>query len=187
MLVQNLAEGKPFGVGDPVPTVGGMAGTTSPRTDLPLRVLEVDWEHPDAETLRAEMSAEVGPRYAYLELAERGLAPNAVDLSSVHRTFVAYAAEEPAGHAALRWNSDDLELKRMFVRPAYRGTGTATALLHAAEAAVRAAGRPRMILQTGHLQPDAVRFYERSGYHRIPLFAPYHVLPLSNCFARNLH
>ncbi|WP_410875006.1 hypothetical protein [Nocardia sp. A7] len=36
-------------------------------------------------------------------------------------------------------------------------------------------------------QPGAVRFYERSGYHRIPLFAPYHVLPQSNCFARNLH
>ncbi|MFC6013238.1 GNAT family N-acetyltransferase [Nocardia lasii] len=160
--------------------------SATPQLDVPLRVRTVDWDDPDAETLRAEMSAEVGPRYAYLELGERGLTPNAVDLDTVYRTFVAYSDTEPAGHAAVRWNDGDLELKRMFVRPAYRGTGTATALLRAAEAAAREVGRPRLILQTGHLQPDAVRFYERSGYHRIPLFAPYHVLPLSNCFARNL-
>ncbi|MFF2087083.1 GNAT family N-acetyltransferase [Nocardia sp. NPDC058176] len=163
-----------------------MAGSTTRPTPLPVRVHTVDWDNPDAETLRAEMAAEVGPRYAYLDLAGRGLAPNAVDTETVHRTFVAYGDSEPAGHAALRWNDGELELKRMFVRPAYRGSGTATALLRAAEDAVRAAGLPRMILQTGHLQPDAVRFYERSGYHRIPLFAPYHVLPKSNCFARNL-
>ncbi|MFD3594723.1 GNAT family N-acetyltransferase [Nocardia sp. NPDC058640] len=162
-----------------------MAANVSPRT---IGVRTVDWDHADAEMLRAEMSEEVRPRYEYLEVAlgERGLTPHTVDRDSVHQTFVAYADEEPVGHAAVRWNAGDLELKRMFVRPAHRGTGTATALLQAAEEAVRAAGQPRMILQTGHLQPDAVRFYERSGYHRIPLFAPYHVLPQSNCFARNL-
>lgn len=169
-----------------MPTVVVMAGNTSPQINLAPRVLVVEWDDPDAEILRAEMSAEVGPRYAHLELASRGPSPISVDRATVHQTFVAYAGAEPVGHAAVRWNAGDLELKRMFVRPAYRGTGTATALLHAAEASVRAAGRPRIILQTGHLQPDAVRFYERSGYHRIPLFAPYHVLPQSNCFARNL-
>jgi GNAT superfamily N-acetyltransferase len=163
-----------------------MVGNTSPQTNRAPRVLVVEWDALDAEMLRAEMSAEVGPRYAHLELASRGPSPISVDRATVHQTFVAYAGVEPVGHAAVRWNAGDLELKRMFVRPAYRGSGTATVLLHAAEASVRAAGRPRMILQTGHLQPEAVRFYERSGYHRIPLFAPYHVLPQSNCFARNL-
>ncbi|MEU4649331.1 GNAT family N-acetyltransferase [Nocardia fluminea] len=163
-----------------------MAGNTSPQINLAPRVLVVEWDDPDAEMLRAEMSAEVGPRYAHLELASRGPSPISVDRATVHQTFVAYAGAEPVGHAAVRWNAGDLELKRMFVRPAFRGTGTATALLHAAEASVRAADRPRIILQTGHLQPDAVRFYERSGYQRIPLFAPYHVLPQSICFARNL-
>ncbi|MGK8489463.1 GNAT family N-acetyltransferase [Nocardia asiatica] len=74
----------------------------------------------------------------------------------------------------------------MFVRPAHRGSGAAALLLAAAEDAARTAGRPRLILQTGHLQPEAVRFYERSGYHRIPIFSPYEVLPLSNCFAKDL-
>jgi GNAT superfamily N-acetyltransferase len=130
-----------------------MVGNTSPQTNLAPRVLVVEWDALDAEMLRAEMSAEVGPRYAHLELASRGPSPISVDRATVHQTFVAYAGVEPVGHAAVRWNAGDLELKRMFVRPAYRGSGTATVLLHAAEASVRAAGRPRMILQTGHLQP----------------------------------
>ncbi|WP_228838425.1 hypothetical protein [Nocardia amamiensis] len=67
------------------------------------------------------------------------------------------------------------------------GGARAAALLHSvAEDAARAAGSRHLILQTGHLQPEAVRFYERSGYHRIPIFPPYEVLPLSNCFAKDL-
>ncbi|UAK32632.1 GNAT family N-acetyltransferase [Nocardia asteroides] len=158
--------------------------SAKPPVRPPLTVTAVDWEHPDAVTLRAEMAAEVGPRYAYLARQLR-TNPNAVDPVTVHRTFVAYS-DGPAGHAALRWNAEDLEVKRMFVRPAHRGSGAAALLLAAAEDAARLAGRPRLILQTGHLQPEAVRFYERSGYHRIPIFSPYEVLPLSNCFAKEL-
>ncbi|WP_317983927.1 GNAT family N-acetyltransferase [Nocardia colli] len=144
----------------------------------------VEWGHSDAEVLRGEMAAEVGPRYAYLAETLR-VNPNAVDPDTVHRTFVVYSGE-PVGHAAVRWNAGELELKRMFVRPGYRGSGVAPLLLAAAEDAAREQGLPRLILQTGHLQPEAVRFYERSGYHRIPIFPPYEVLPLSNCFAKEL-
>ncbi|MBF6212058.1 GNAT family N-acetyltransferase [Nocardia puris] len=158
--------------------------SATPPTRPPLIVSAVDWEHPDAVTLRGEMAAEVGPRYADLVASGR-TAANSVDPQTVHRTFVVYSGE-PAGHAAVRWNEGELEVKRMFVRPAYRGSGAATALLTAAEDVARELGLPRLILQTGHLQPDAVRFYERSGYHRIPIFAPYHVLPLSKCYAKQL-
>ncbi|MGQ4596545.1 GNAT family N-acetyltransferase [Nocardia sp. R6R-6] len=161
-----------------------MTISAKPPVGTPLAVSSVDWEHPDAVTLRAEMAAEVGPRYAYLAKTLR-TSPNAVDPATVHRTFVAYS-DQPVGHAAIRWNAADLEVKRMFVRPAHRGSGAAALLLGAAEDAAREAGRARLILQTGHLQPEAVRFYERSGYYRIPIFSPYEVLPLSNCFAKDL-
>ncbi|MBF6338394.1 GNAT family N-acetyltransferase [Nocardia abscessus] len=157
---------------------------SGPPVRPPLTVTSVDWEHPDAVMLRAEMAAEVGPRYAHLA-RQLSTDPNAIDPATVHSTFVAYS-DGPVGHAALRWNAEDLEVKRMFVRPAHRGSGAAASLLAAAEDAARTAGRPRLILQTGHLQPEAVRFYERSGYHRIPIFSPYEVLPLSNCFAKYL-
>ncbi|MEU7765603.1 GNAT family N-acetyltransferase [Nocardia sp. NPDC049190] len=161
-----------------------MTSSALPSIRPALTVSSVDWEHPDATTLRAEMAAEVGPRYRDLGNGVHAAA-NAVDPATVHRTFVAYS-DEPVGHAAIRWNADDLEVKRMFVRPAHRGSGAAALLLGAAERAAGAAGRPRLILQTGHLQPEAVRFYERNGYYRIPIFPPYEPLPLSNCFAKDL-
>lgn len=165
-------------------SLAGMTSSARPTTQL--TVTTVDWEHPDAVTLRAEMAAEVGPRYAYQAETLKGSTFNVVDPDTVHSCLLAYSADEAAGHAALRWNNGELELKRMFVRPAHRGSGAAALLLAAAEDTVRAAGLPRLILQTGHLQPDAVRFYERSGYHRIPLFSPYEVVPRSNFFARHL-
>ncbi|EID77318.1 acetyltransferase [Rhodococcus opacus RKJ300 = JCM 13270] len=91
---------------------------------------------------------------------------------------------EAVGHAALRWNGDDLELKRMFVTVEHRGTGVSTALLSTVEDSARKAGRPRLILQTGDRQPDAVRLYEKSGYSRIPNFSPYEILPFSNCYEK---
>ncbi|WP_019930632.1 GNAT family N-acetyltransferase [Nocardia sp. BMG111209] len=153
---------------------------TSVPTDL--TVLEVEWDHPDAVLLRGEMAAEVGPRYAGL-MRELPVNPNHVDPDTVVRTYLAYA-DGPAGHAAVRWNGGDLELKRMFVRPRYRGSRTAAVLLEAAEHTARTLALPRLILQTGHLQPEAVRFYERNGYQRIPHFPPYEVLPLSHCFEK---
>lgn len=160
-------------------------------------VLHVPWEHPDAVALREAMADEVGPRYAH----RRGRLPpeasghNDVDPATVHTTIVVRAGAAapggetwPVGHAALRWNNGELELKRMFVAPASRGTGAAQALLRAAEEAALAAGSARLILQTGDLQPDAVRLYEKEGYHRIPRFPPYthELLAYSNCFAKDL-
>ncbi|MFI5776064.1 GNAT family N-acetyltransferase [Nocardia sp. NPDC051570] len=156
---------------------------TDARTESAV-VVAVAWDDADAVALRAEMAAEVGPRYAALlrSLPEN---PNAVAAEAVAGTFVGYAPDA-AGHVAIRWNRGDIEVKRMFVRPRHRGTGMADLLLAAAETAARDLSAPRVVLQTGHLQPEAVRFYERSGYHRIPLFPPYEHLPLSNCFAKHL-
>ncbi|MGU3437919.1 GNAT family N-acetyltransferase [Actinomycetes bacterium M1A6_2h] len=151
-----------------------------------LDVREVPWEHPDAEQLRAEMAAEVGPRYADREADLARTAANAVDPLTVAKTFVVYANGVAVGHAAVRWNGADLELKRMFVRPDARGSGVSQAILLAAENLARAEGLPRLILQTGDRQPDAVRLYEKSGYTRIPIFPPYEAVTYSRCFEKVL-
>jgi GNAT superfamily N-acetyltransferase len=159
------------------------------RTDLVTRA--VDWNHPDAESLRAAMASEVGPRYADRAALMAKTQANAVNEGDVHRTFVVYRCdaqnvEQAVGHAALRWNGPDLELKRMFVHPDHRGSGVSTALLQASENAARDQGLRRLILQTGDRQPDAVRLYEKSGYTRIPVFPPYELLPFSNTFEKRL-
>ena len=109
----------------------------------------------------------------------------AVSVETVAHTSVAFALGQlPVGHAALRWLGADLELKRMYVAPSHRGTGVSVALLSAVEDAAAQLGAPRIVLQTGDRQPDAVRLYEKTGYRRIPIFAPYQAMPHSNCFQK---
>lgn len=60
------------------------------------------------------------------------------------------------------------EVKRMYVRPTWRGRGVGALLLAALEAAAADAGMARLRLDTGPLQVSAQRLYERSGYRPIP-------------------
>jgi GNAT superfamily N-acetyltransferase len=68
---------------------------------------------------------------------------------------------------------DVAEVKRMYTVPAARGQGVARALLKALEDSAREAGMRRMILETGHLQPEAIALYESSGYSLIKNYGYY--------------
>ncbi|WP_250903495.1 GNAT family N-acetyltransferase [Actinomadura sp. NEAU-AAG7] len=152
------------------------------------------WDDPAAEALRRSMDAEMRDRYEdRLEEIEALVAEPewrsalVVEPHEAVHVAVAYASGEPVGHAALRrLDGGDLELKRMYVASAARGTGVSTALLAAVEDAARALGASRLVLQTGDRQPDAVRLYEREGYTRVPVFPPYERLHFSICMAKVL-
>jgi GNAT superfamily N-acetyltransferase len=84
-------------------------------------------------------------------------------------------------------DADDVgEIKRMYVTPGARGTGVAAALLAALEDAARERGMRRLVLETGLKQPEAIRFYEKNGYRRIPNYGYYRDEPDCVSFARDL-
>ncbi|WP_394768488.1 GNAT family N-acetyltransferase [Lacisediminihabitans sp.] len=144
----------------------------------------VDWDDPDAVTLRDAQRCEVSARYGSPD-SEPGPAPTADDMAVF---LVAYdPAGEPVGCGGLRpLGPTEGEIKRMFVSVPQRGTGVATALLAALEEEARGRGWLRLLLETGDRQPEAVRFYEREGYSRIPNFGHYADSPISLCFAKAL-
>ncbi|TXN30476.1 GNAT family N-acetyltransferase [Lacisediminihabitans profunda] len=147
-------------------------------------VRAVDWDDPAAVTLRDAQRREVSARYGSPD-SEPGPAPTADDMVVF---LVAYdAAGEPVGCGGLRpLGPTEGEIKRMFVTVPHRGTGVATALLAALEDEARGRGWLRLLLETGDRQPEAVRFYEREGYSRIPNFGHYAGSPISLCFAKAL-
>jgi GNAT superfamily N-acetyltransferase len=147
---------------------------------LRFRVESVGWDDAAAVALREAMAAEIKIRYA-----DRFINRKRVQAETVAYTAVAYTDDRlPVGHAALRWLGADLELKRMYVVPSHRGTGVSNALLSAVEQAAARLGGTRVLLQTGDRQPDAVRLYEKAGYTRIPIFAPYEAETYSHCFQK---
>ncbi len=98
-------------------------------------------------------------------------------------------AEIPVGCGGWRTYHGDpavAELKRMYTVPEVRGRGVARALVRALEDTAREAGRVRMILETGHLQPEAISLYLTAGYARIPDFGHYRDEPGVQSYGRDL-
>lgn len=142
------------------------------------------WDEPDGAALRAAQRAELDARYG-CDDHEPGATPTAEDIE------VFLVARDDSG-AALGCGGLRLlepgaaEIKRMYVVPEARGTGVATSVLRALEDAARDRGLDTLKLETGHGQPDAMRFYEREGYSRIANFGSYAGAEISRCYARRL-
>jgi GNAT superfamily N-acetyltransferase len=100
---------------------------------------------------------------------------------------VAYAGAEPVATGGLRPADDGaMEIKRMYVRPQWRGQGLSRAVLADLEQRARDLGAKRIVLETGERQPEAIRLYETSGYERIDGFGHYACSPMSVSFGKDL-
>jgi GNAT superfamily N-acetyltransferase len=145
---------------------------------------ERPWSDPAGAALRRAQRAELDRRYGSDD-HEPGTAPSAADID-LFLIAVDSAGQAVGGGARRRLSPVSAEFKRMYVTPASRGSGVATGLLRALEAAARDRGWSTLRLETGPAQPDAIRFYEREGYREIPLYGPYVGSDLSVCYERVL-
>ncbi|WP_326689814.1 MULTISPECIES: GNAT family N-acetyltransferase [unclassified Streptomyces] len=85
------------------------------------------------------------------------------------------------------YTDGDAELKRMFVMPEARGLGLARRILALLEDDARAAGRVRMVLETGIEQPEAIALYTSSGYEPAKAkFGHYRFHDESRCYVKPL-
>lgn len=78
------------------------------------------------------------------------------------------------------------EIKRMYVRPAYRGRGLSKAMLTHLENYTRDQGFDLLRLETGLYQTEAIGLYEGVGYTRTGPFGPYTDDPLSLLYEKRL-
>jgi GNAT superfamily N-acetyltransferase len=94
------------------------------------------------------------------------------DLAPPRGTFLlARCADEPAGCVGVRLLGADIaEVKRLFVRPRFRGLGFGSGLLVAAERAAAGLGARAVRLDTRHDLVEARGLYAKHAYLEI---APY--------------
>jgi GNAT superfamily N-acetyltransferase len=90
--------------------------------------------------------------------------------------FVARVDGEVAGCvAAHHWRAGVCEMKRLFVRDGFRGSGCGRALVESVIAWARVAGYQRILLDTLPVMDQAQRLYARLGFQQV---APYRRNPI---------
>jgi GNAT superfamily N-acetyltransferase len=147
-----------------------------------IEIVPEQFDSPDADRLMAELRAELDERYG--GDFEPGTKPTAEDVTVF---VVARENGRALGCGALRSLGEPVvEIKRMFVRPEARGRGIGAAILGALEQQAVEHGFRVVRLETGPLQPEALRLYERAGYREIPCFGAYAAGAASRCFERRI-
>jgi putative acetyltransferase len=92
--------------------------------------------------------------------------------------FLASIDDQPAGCVALQGGHDGLcEMKRLYVKPAYRKTGLGKVLVEQLIRFAREHGFKRMQLDTLQRLQPAIRLYEQFGFNRT---APYYANPIAD-------
>ena len=161
---------------------GQQSGTVLPSG---VSVAVVEWGDAGLVLMRAEQQRELEQLYGRGDLVD-------VEVDG-HEEMLATVALSVDGEVAacgsLRGSAHDQpeghgEIKRMYVRPAFRGRGLSAFVLARLEELALGAGLRRLVLETGLLQVPAVRLYRSAGYRRIPTYGPYVVDPMSVCYAK---
>lgn len=101
--------------------------------------------------------------------------------------FVVRIDDEPAACGGIEFFGNEYaEVKRMYVRPQYRGQGLGHLILDTLVAHAKEHKVPLLRLETGTYMAPAVKLYEGYGFHRIKNFGEYWDDPLSTFFELKL-
>jgi GNAT superfamily N-acetyltransferase len=136
----------------------------------------------DAIALITELEAHLEPHYP--RTSRHGYSVEQL-LAAQVAFFLLRSEGHPAACGGIQlFGTEYGELKRMYVRPQFRGLGFGKLLLGHLAAYAREQGVPLLRLETGIHQREAIGLYEHMGFVRIPPFGAYREDPLSLFFEK---
>lgn len=147
-------------------------------------IVEERPDTPDAQALIEELESYLEPQYP--RESRHGYSVEKLLQAKVDFFLVREDGEAAGCGGVQLYGPDYGELKRMYVRPRFRGLGLGKFLLeHLAEHA-RRNGVGVLRLETGIYQKEAIGLYEAFGFERIPPFGTYREDPLSVFFEKRI-
>jgi GNAT superfamily N-acetyltransferase len=131
----------------------------------------VPYEDPVAHDLVERVQQEYVERYGGRDAA----VVDAAEFEPPAGVFLVVSVDgEPAGCGAWRVHAPGVvEVKRVYVVPAFRRRGLAQVVMAALEESAARAGHRAVVLNTGPQQPEALALYEALGYGPVPGFGVY--------------
>lgn len=136
--------------------------------------ISIEQEDPRA----GDIAAMIGELDRYLSGLYPAESNHLMALSSLAADNVSFFVARRGGSAQacgalVREAPDWGEVKRIYVRPAARGSGLGGAILGAIESAGRGMGLRWLKVETGSRQPEALGLFEKAGYVRCARFGAY--------------
>ena len=117
--------------------------------------------NPDFEKLVIELDAVL----AILDGEDHAFYAQFNKSSALKNAIIAYENETAIGIGAYKeYDSETVEMKRMYTLPEYRGKGIASKILSELELWAKEENYKSAVLETGFLQTDAISLYKKLGY-----------------------
>jgi GNAT superfamily N-acetyltransferase len=108
-------------------------------------------------------------------------------IDKIRCVVVAYENAQAVGCGAVKEYAKGVaEVKRMFVKPEWRGRGIAKRILSELENWANELNFSECVLETGKNQPEAIGLYQKSGYQKIPNYGQYEGIELSVCMRKSI-
>ena len=152
---------------------------------MPITIVEASPDSPEAIALINELDEYLN-RLPYLDHSR-----HAYSIDKLLREGVAFFVAHYEGNSAACGgikliDGEYGEVKRMYVRPVYRGLGLGKAMLNHLAAYARARHVNLLRLETGIYQTEAIGLYDRYGFQRRSPFGEYVEDPMSIYFEKSI-
>lgn len=118
-------------------------------------------DNPDFEKLVIELDAFL----AILDGEDHTFYTQFNKSSALKNAVIAYENETAVGIGAYKeYDSETVEMKRMYTLPEYRGKGIASKILSDLELWAKEENYKIAVLETGFMQKEAISLYQKLGY-----------------------
>ena len=108
-------------------------------------------------------------------------------IDKIRHAVVAYEDGKAVSCGAIKeYDTEAMEVKRMYTLPEYRRKGLAAMVLSDLEKWASELAYKRCVLETGKRQPEAIKLYEKNGYQVTPNYGQYIGIENSVCFEKPL-
>jgi GNAT superfamily N-acetyltransferase len=108
---------------------------------------------------------------------------NKVD--NIKNVIIVYDKEIPIGCGGIKeYSNSIMEIKRMYVKPKYRGQGIASNILLSLENWAMELGYFSTVLETMKVKENVISMYLKNGYKIIPNYGQYEKMDKSICMRK---
>jgi GNAT superfamily N-acetyltransferase len=148
-----------------------------------IEIIKTDSSNADFQSLVALLDADL----AFRDGNEHAFYAQFNKTDKIKYVILVYQNKTPIACGAIReWGSGTMEIKRMFVQPAFRRKGFAQMVVNSLESWTKELGFEKCILETGKNQPEAIQLYQKIGFEITPNYGQYVDVANSVCMQKNV-